>query len=271
MARPQKPTHTPEQALPLLEQALAAGKVLTKARSIRQADAEQWIEQVSTLFVATYGRPSPELRKLNEVSSTTEFYQSYTRDRGSKIEERCDEAVRATVSDLATYIQLIKAKLQPTPAPASSTPNNGRLASQNKVFIGHGRAAAWLELQRFFEARLHLEVVEFNSVPTAGTTIIDRLKAMMDAVGFAFLVMTAEDDVGDGSTRARQNVIHEIGLFQGRLGFDRAIILLEQGCAEFSNVSGLVYIPFPKGNIRAAFEEIRATLEAAGLVKPAAP
>jgi predicted nucleotide-binding protein len=45
------------------------------------------------------------------------------------------------------------------------------------------------------------------------------------------------------------NVIHEVGLFQGRLGFKRAIVLLEEGCKEFSNIQGLGQIRYPKGNI----------------------
>jgi predicted nucleotide-binding protein len=57
------------------------------------------------------------------------------------------------------------------------------------------------------------------------------------------------------------NVVHEAGLFQGRLGFSRAIILLEDGCKEFSNINGLGQIRFPKGNIKATFEEIRQVLE----------
>ena len=57
------------------------------------------------------------------------------------------------------------------------------------------------------------------------------------------------------------NVIHEAGLFQGRLGFQRAIVLLEEGCEEFSNIQGLGQIRFPAGNISAAFEEIRQVLE----------
>jgi predicted nucleotide-binding protein len=64
---------------------------------------------------------------------------------------------------------------------------------------------------------------------------------------------------------ARENVVHEIGLFQGRLGFGRAIILLEEGCEEFSNIQGLGQIRFPKGNIGAKFEDIRAVLEREGL------
>jgi predicted nucleotide-binding protein len=43
------------------------------------------------------------------------------------------------------------------------------------------------------------------------------------------------------------NVVHEAGLFQGRLGFERAIILLEEGCKSFSNIEGLGQIRFPKG------------------------
>ncbi|WP_230458127.1 TIR domain-containing protein [Leptospira santarosai] len=77
--------------------------------------------------------------------------------------------------------------------------------------------------------------------------------------------MTAEDELPDSSVQARQNVVHEAGLFQGRLGFHRAIILLEEGCVEFSNIIGLTQIRFPKGDISARFEEIRRVLEREGI------
>src|SRR3954469_22299579 len=88
-----------------------------------------------------------------------------------------------------------------------------------------------------------------------------RLQQMLDNAWFAFLIMTAEDEHADSTQHARENVIHEAGLFQGRLGFERAIILLEDSCSEFSNVHGLGQIRFPKGNISAKFEEIRSVLE----------
>jgi predicted nucleotide-binding protein len=84
---------------------------------------------------------------------------------------------------------------------------------------------------------------------------------MLDQAAFAFLVMTAEDEHADTSLHARENVIHEVGLFQGRLGKRKAIILLEEGCSEFSNVIGLGQIRFPRGNISACFEEVRRVLE----------
>jgi len=108
---------------------------------------------------------------------------------------------------------------------------------------------------------MHLACDEFNAEAVAGITTTERLQTLLDDVGFAFLVMTAEDTHADNSTHARENVIHEAGLFQGRLGFRRAIILLEDGCTQFSNIHGLSHIGFPKGNLEPIFEKVRQVLE----------
>lgn len=129
------------------------------------------------------------------------------------------------------------------------------------VFIGHGRSPLWRELKDFIVDRLKLPYEEFNRVPVAGVTNIARLSEMLDGAGCALVLLTAEDEQADASMHARMNVIHEVGLFQGRLGFTKAIVVLEEGCEEFSNIQGLGQIHFPKGNITAAFEEIRAVLE----------
>lgn len=134
------------------------------------------------------------------------------------------------------------------------------------VFIGHGRSRLWLELKDFIEGRLRLPADEFNRVPVAGITNIARLSEMLDSAAIALVVLTAEDEQADGKLRARMNVIHEVGLFQGRLGFTRAIVLLEEGCEEFSNINGLGQIRFPKDNISAAFESIRQVIEREGLL-----
>ena len=134
------------------------------------------------------------------------------------------------------------------------------------VFIGHGRSFAWKDLKDFIQDRLRLPWDEFNRVPVAGITNIERLSQMLNNAAIAFLVMTAEDEHSDGTTHARENVVHEAGLFQGKLGFSKAIILLEESCEEFSNIQGLGQIRFPKGNIKAAFEEVREVIEREGLL-----
>ena len=136
----------------------------------------------------------------------------------------------------------------------------------DRIFIGHGGDPTWREVKDFLVDRLHLKYEEFNREATAGIPTAERLQEMLDESAFALIVMTGEDEHRDGKQHARENVIHEIGLFQGRLGFRRAIILLEEGCEEFSNIEGVTQIRFKKGQISGTFEEIRRTLEREGIL-----
>lgn len=145
-------------------------------------------------------------------------------------------------------------------------PAAGRQAGTH-IFIGHGHSQQWRILKDFLSERLGLLWNEFNSVPIAGMSNVQRLSDCLDQANFALLVLTAEDEMADNSFVARQNVIHEVGLFQGRLGFSRAIVLLEEGCNEFSNINGLGQLRFPKDNISAIFEDVRRVLEREGLLE----
>ena len=139
-----------------------------------------------------------------------------------------------------------------------------------RVFIGHGRSMIWRELKDFIEDKLGLPVDEFNSVQTAGTSTTDRLMEMLSSAAIAFLVMTGEDEQPSGEVRPRENVVHEAGMFQARLGFKRSVVLLEDGCEKFSNNAGLTHIPFPKGRIRATFQDVREVLEREDILRSGA-
>jgi len=155
------------------------------------------------------------------------------------------------VEQLRRYVEALE-----TVPEAVKSPLLGR-----KIFIGHGRSLVWLQLKDFIRERFNLPCDEFNVVPAAGLSTTERLQTMLEQAGFAFVVMTAEDQHADGLVYARPNVIHESGLFQGKLGTRRAIVMLEEGCSDFSNISGLTQIRFPKGDMRASFEEVRGVLE----------
>lgn len=137
---------------------------------------------------------------------------------------------------------------------------------RGKVFFGHGRSPVWREFKDFVADRLRLPWDEFNRDAVAGLTTFERLSQMLSEASFAFLIMTAEDEHSDKSVHARENVVHELGLFQGHLGPRRSIILLEDGCAEFSNIIGLSQIRFPKNTAQAAFENMRRVLERERLI-----
>lgn len=164
-----------------------------------------------------------------------------------------------------SYLRRLSA-LSTTGGPAVSATESGTSLAPGAVFIGHGGNRQWMALRDFLRERLHLNTDDFNRVATAGIPTADRLQEMLDNVSFALLVLTAEDETASGELNARMNVIHEVGLFQGRLGLRRAVVMLEEGCTEFSNIHGLGQIRFPADGIEAKFEEVRVTLEREGLL-----
>lgn len=147
-----------------------------------------------------------------------------------------------------------------------AAPTPGQPGLRSRIVIGHGHSRLWHELKDFISDRLGLDWDEFNRIAAAGVATTDRLRQMLDSAAIAFLVATAEDETAEGTMVARQNVVHEIGLFQGHLGFGRAIVLLEESCEGFSNIHGLGQIRFPRGRISACFEEVRRVLEREGVL-----
>lgn len=127
------------------------------------------------------------------------------------------------------------------------------------VFIGHGASNQWRDLKDHLQDKHQIKIEAYETGARAGHTIRDILQDMSNKSTFALLVMTAEDIQGDGKIRARQNVIHEIGLFQGKLGFNRAIIMMEKSVEEFSNISGVQQIRY--NNISETFGEVLATIK----------
>lgn len=129
-----------------------------------------------------------------------------------------------------------------------------------KIFIGHGCSTQWRDLKDHLQDQHGLDVISYETGSRAGHTIRDIIAEMIEKASFAILVMTGEDVLEDGTVMARQNIIHEIGLFQGRLGFTKAIVLKEEGTKEFSNISGVNQIRYSRGNIKETFGDVLGVL-----------
>ena len=206
----------------------------------------------------------PETRDIDRNPNNIETYAKFdlwlypNKDYFRRAESDSRESLK--FRQLGLYEESPNNTQQPT---NQDTVNN----ENKKIFIGHGHSSIWRELKDFLENKLGLPCEEFNSISTAGRSTKERLAEMLDVCCMAFLIMTGEDEQPDGKLRARSNVIHEVGLFQGKLGFERAIILLEEGCEDFSNIHGITHIPFPKRNMRAAFEDIRDVLKRESIIK----
>jgi len=133
-------------------------------------------------------------------------------------------------------------------------------AAKCRIFIGHGHSPLWQELLIHLQNQHGFSVEAYETGARAGHTIRDILDGVLERTDFAVLILTAEDLQADGTLRARQNAIHETGLFQGRLGFERAIVLLEDGCEEFSNLAGVQQLRFSAGRIKETYGDLLATI-----------
>lgn len=129
-----------------------------------------------------------------------------------------------------------------------------------KIFIGHGNSPQWRDLKDHLHEQHGYEIIAYETGSRASHTIRDIITDMLKSSSFAILVMTGEDQLDDGRIMARQNVIHEIGLFQGHLGFSKAIVLKEEGTEEFSNIAGVHQIRYSNGNIKETFGDVLSVL-----------
>ena len=190
------------------------------------------------------------------------FSKSYT---GGKIEFWVyTDHTEATVSmqnraDIERVFNALESNVEKCRLP--KLPPKKRKRHKIKVFIGHGHNTQWKDLKDHLHDKHGLDVEHYERGARAGLTIKEVLDDMLTSSSFALLVLTGEDLDAAGGLHARENVIHELGLFQGCLGWRRAIVLLEEGVAEFSNIHGLNQIRFQRGNIQATFGEILATIK----------
>ena len=231
--------------------------------SVEHADDDaNWNHDSLTEFLADYRRFA---NKATYTAKVGTYYLSVNADymltkgtltfaKGARITVRAPS--RAEIEEIfAVFEESASAARLPEP-PAPTVPK-----IVPTIFIGHGRSLQWRELKDHLQEKHEYRVVAYETGARGGHTIRDILEDMLEKSSFALLVMTAEDETSEGLMRARQNVVHEAGLFQGRFGFSRALMLLEKDLDLFSNVDGIQFLEYSKGNIKETFGDVLATLK----------
>ena len=164
------------------------------------------------------------------------------------IRDRQRSLIRAVVQVLSDHADKCKLPEQPD-----------KEASGPVIFIGHGRSPMWRDLKDHLGDKHGYRIEAYETGARTGHTIRDILESMLERSSFALLVLTKEDEMANGYLRARQNIVHETGLFQGKLGFARAIVLVEKGTETFTNIAGIERLHFSK--IAETYGDVVATLK----------
>jgi predicted nucleotide-binding protein len=215
---------------------------------------ERWSFDTLEEFLAAADRGTSEFCTRSYDSKFSLMVTFYPGSRSSGV-----MATARTRGEVESLFAVFENNAERCRLPESA--DDGSATEGLKIFIGHGQDPQWRDLKDHLHEKHGYLVEAFEVGSRAGHSIRDILEEMLEDSSFALFVMTGEDQGRDGTTRAKQNVVHEAGLFQGKLGFGRAIILLEDGTDEFSNIHGLQQIRFSKGKIKESFGDVLAALK----------
>lgn len=131
-----------------------------------------------------------------------------------------------------------------------------------KIFIGHGRnEIVRHKVKNFVRDRLGYETLVLQELASSGLTIIEKLEQYGRLADYAILILTADDITDQGKARARQNVLQELGWFQGVLGRKSTAILCQSGVEIASNLAGVVYLEFKDNDVEIVFDTLRKEIE----------
>jgi sugar/nucleoside kinase (ribokinase family) len=148
-------------------------------------------------------------------------------------------------------------------APATREPS----PPPRDVFIVHDGNPQWQAVQRFVDVECGLRTFELSMLATSGAGTAMVMGDLLRRCGFAVCVLSVGDAPPGGRYRLDQDLVHQVGLFQGRYGFGRVALLAEEGCETFSNIAGLIRLDFPVGRVDAVLLELERMFVREGLLR----
>lgn len=167
------------------------------------------------------------------------FYYVSKGDIPSYIHNMTSQLIKPFIRDLKFYI-------------GNRMIETNELNQPNKVFIVHGHDNEMkLDVARFLE-RQNIKAIILHEQPNLGSpTIIEKFERHSD-VGFAVVLFTPDDEgrVAKSdketmlSSRARQNVIFELGFFFAKLGRERVCVLKRKEMEFPSDIQGVFYTEY---------------------------
>jgi sugar/nucleoside kinase (ribokinase family) len=145
-----------------------------------------------------------------------------------------------------------------------------RAPAPRRVLLAHGESEDWEEVYRFLTQSCNLDVLDFDGEigRTNSETLVTALSNSVEECGFAVCIL-AERTVDNATVRASQSVVQQAGIFQGRYGFGRVALLVQEGCEVLSNVAGIIRLDYRAGAVDRTFIELEQMFVREG-VMPAA-
>jgi hypothetical protein len=131
----------------------------------------------------------------------------------------------------------------------------------------HDGNPQWQAVREFSERKCGLPTYELSSVTVAEHDLAELMREHLAQCSFAICLLSATGRASAGHSRVDQKIVHQAGILQGRYGFGRVAMLVEEGCEMFSNIAGLIRLDFPPGRVDSTFLELERVLQREGLTR----
>lgn len=199
------------------------------------------------LFRKIFGDKTHYLKSLKDIKYFPGIWTSETPD--SVFVNSFNDGKRQLLNLLNVVVEdiMLDTKLNESQKEITTT------LSKN-VFIVHGHNEEMrLATARTIE-KLKLHPIILHEQPNKGKTIIEKFTDNSD-VAFTIVLLSADDIAYSkkekpetAKSRARQNVIFELGYFIGKLGRERVLVLheIEDNFEIPSDYSGVLFVPFDR-------------------------
>jgi predicted nucleotide-binding protein len=208
---------------------------------------KEWKLAVQAALRKLFGEESQYLKEFRDNHWSLMVVTNYTTD---------DEWERAFFGGLGRARAIIGSAIREIEdyelditSHSSLSLDQNRPGMARKAFVVHGHDNEMKETVARFLAQLEIEPIILHEQASRGRTVIEKIEDNSD-VGFA-IVLLSPDDIGGAAgnarnlqSRARQNVILELGYFLGRLSRHRVCAILRGKIELPSDFLGIVYVPF---------------------------
>jgi predicted nucleotide-binding protein len=207
---------------------------------------QQLSAAIDEALVRTFGSESLDYDRYSSASVFDNGPHNYAYEIPiTDVHRSLERSKQNNLALLNQAVEVLQERLAEAPqnAQSSEVAPTESYPPSSKVFVVHGRAGIEQDVARFL-TQVGLDPVILHEQPNQGRTIIEKFEGH-SAVGFAVVLLTPEDVGGskDGPqhSRARQNVILELGYFIGRLGRER-VCALKRGDIELpSDILGIAW------------------------------
>jgi Predicted nucleotide-binding protein containing TIR-like domain len=215
--KPIEPSFTGEQGISALTGLHREGSAFLSKRPLVMEDVYAWIQKGRELLIRCFGSNSKIIFDF-EFAGANSWPENDTPGAWDALHAKTLNYQLKLIENSIELLQIEQMPKNPQSIPGS----DAKLG--NSVFLVHGRDEAVRDKVARFLEQLDLEPVILQEQADKGRTVIEKFIDHSTEVGFAVVLLTADDRGGPRESkyeeqhfRARQNVWLELGFFIGKL------------------------------------------------------